>query len=52
MENLKCSAKGEQVFSILLELTHVDQFAAAAAVFWCVFIISLFILFATESLLE
>ncbi len=37
MENRKCSARGGQVFSILLELTHIDYFAAAAAVFWCVF---------------
>lgn len=35
MENRKCSTKDEQDFSILLELTRSDQFAATAAVFWC-----------------
>ncbi len=49
MENRKLSAKRGQVFSIILELAHIDLFTA---VFWWVFIIYLFILFATENLLE
>ncbi len=47
MENQKLSAKRGQVFSIILELGHIDLFTA---VFWWVFIIYLFILFATENL--
>ncbi len=47
MENRKLSAKRGQVFSIILELAHIDLFTA---VFWWVFIIYLFILFATENL--